>query len=198
MEEIDTPKFPSGRIMVLGHNFDSEKNYRISLNRKKENVSRNPTWKNLIGLLKEVGIAPEDVFFTNFFMGLITSDGNTGRFPGADDAAFVRRCRELFLQQVAIQRPAIILVLGIHVPSLISDLSQQLRPWANAKSFSQLDPDFGIVKHVRFDGIDHSTTVVALSHPSYRLLNVKHRRYGTHEGPAAELNLLRDALSSAH
>ena len=213
-EGTDAPEFPVGKIMVLGHNFDTEEKYHISFRRGSEDVETNHTWKNLVQLLTSVRIAPKEVFFTNFFMGLIAARKeeeetteikgkkkkvkNTGEFPGARDPEFVQRCQTFFLKQVEVQHPRLILVLGLQVPKHLSSLSDCLSPWAKATSIAQLDPQHGLIRDVRFSGIDHSTTVVVLTHPCYRRRNAKYRRYAGLKSEEAEIRLIKDALNSTH
>jgi hypothetical protein len=45
-----------------------------------------------------------------------------------------------------------------------------------------------------FEGVLHPMAVVALTHPAYRHVNVKYRRYGNLKGEEAEQALVRDAL----
>ena len=202
MESTRAPAFPVGKVMVLGHNFDSKKNYHISLQKGSEDVKKNPTWRNLVQFLANVGIAPEDIFFTNFFMGLIADRakpiGNTGTFPGAHDAAFVQRCQGFFLKQVDLQQPRVILVLGLKVPKYLSNLARPLEPWSKAKTFAAIDPHLCLIRNVVFHGLAHPTTLAVLTHPSYRPRNVKYRSYAGLRGGSAEIRLIEDALSSTH
>src|SRR5207245_237830 len=90
---VDRP-FPVGKVMVLGHNFDSEAKHRKDLQRGVcDPRVRSRTWGELHPFLVRVGLAPEDCFFTNFFMGLMAGSESEGRFPGASHPDFVTRCR---------------------------------------------------------------------------------------------------------
>jgi hypothetical protein len=46
-----------------------------------------------------------------------------------------------------------------------------------------------------FEGVLRPTAVVALTHPAYRHVNVKYRRYRNLKGEAAEHALVKDALT---
>jgi hypothetical protein len=63
------PPFPVGGVMVLGHDFHSEVGYEESLARGRKSESQ-PTWRQLIRLLCQVGIDPTRCFFTNVYLGL--------------------------------------------------------------------------------------------------------------------------------
>src|SRR6476646_111821 len=76
------PPFPFGGVMVVGHDYHSEEGYRASVLRGRESESQ-PTWRNLIELLTEASILPDDCFFTNAYMGLRRGSATTGVFPGA-------------------------------------------------------------------------------------------------------------------
>src|SRR5262245_19007114 len=112
------PTFPVGKVMVLGHDFQSEAGYRASLERTREAATQ-PTWRNLLPLLDEVDIAPTDCFFTNVYMGLREGDVTAGTLPGASDERFDLHCREFLLEQLTAQRPSLILTLGINVPPFL-------------------------------------------------------------------------------
>jgi hypothetical protein len=191
------PSFPVGGIMVLGHDFHSREGYDKSRKLGAEPLTL-PTWNNLLALLRDVGVSIERCFFTNLYMGLRSGSGTTGPFPGATDATFVAHCQAFLLEQLRIQRPALILTLGVHVPKVIGALSPQLARWAEGTGLKHLDAVGAVQRGVTFAGVDaHSTTVVALIHPSLRHASLRHRQYGQVRGPEAELAMLRAGLASA-
>jgi uracil-DNA glycosylase len=166
------PAFPIRGVMVVGQDFDSEVAYEKSLERERRDP-KSPTWENLIPFLERVGIAPKTCFFTNFFMGLRKGTKATGKFPGARDKNFVARCGEFMKEQLRVQRPQLVLTLGIQVPSRLGTLApKKLGEWVGVSSFRDLDKTkTGPVAHgVEFEGegLGFSCTVVALVHPSYR------------------------------
>jgi hypothetical protein len=191
------PPFPIGGIMVLGHDFHSEAGYNESLARSRESESQ-PTWRQLLRLLKQVDIDPVSCFFTNVYFGLRVGAGTTGPFPGATNRPFVEYCLRFLSEQINTQRPRLILTLGINVPPLIGRLSGRLEPWTDRRGLKQLDA----VGPVQFDVPFHRTppfvaTVVALTHPSLRDAGVRHRTYRGNVGHSAELAMLRDGLAPA-
>ena len=190
------PDFPVAGVMVLGHDFHSEKGYRDSLAGGCESLSQ-PTWRNLCALLDAAEIPHHRCFFTNFFMGLRAGRATTGKFPAAGNADFVAHCRAFFLKQFRAQRPSLVLTLGIHTPHAIAALAPRLRGWAVSPGLKRLD-DAGPVQHaVEFDGAPGiATTVVALTHPSLRPASVRHRRYKGQVGNQAELAMLHDAQTA--
>ena len=168
--------FPTGKVMVLGHDFHSEEQYEESRARGMEDLNA-PTWRNLLNLLKEVHLAPTDCFFTNFFMGLREGTATTGVFPGKKDKDFVKRCQAFFLEQVAMQRPRTILVLGGQVPKLLAPLSPKLHTWGKAASLGSIDrAGAGLVSQVSFRPDLPPANLVALTHPSLRHANLRHRK----------------------
>ena len=184
-------------VMILGHNFDDEENFRLSLARGKENLS-SPTWRSLLCLLDSVHLWPQQCFFTNFFVGCIAGGKSTGVFPGIKDISFRDHCRQFFLEQIRVQRPALIVTLGLEVPFQLAALSEDLCDWSQAASIRDLDALGAIRPCVGFRGCEAlTTTVVALVHPSFSRLNVRHRQYAGLKGGDAEQRLLRDALTEA-
>ncbi|HEY7848810.1 MAG TPA: hypothetical protein VIC27_02035 [Ktedonobacterales bacterium] len=196
------PPMPVGKVMALGHNFDSVAGYEISRVRGYEREN-SPTWGPLLKLLCTCDIAPEDCFFTNTYMGLKadihTSTGkniSTGPFPGAENHSFVYRCRAFLLKQIRAQQPRLMLTLGEKVLPVLTPLAPGLTAtWLGARHLADLDGSAAaLVYPVQFPGVPHSTAVVALTHPANRGPNVKRRSYNGQVGDAAECALVRDGL----
>jgi len=180
--------------MVLGHDFHSESGYQASLARGWEDAKQ-PTWHVLTWLLEGKTIALEDCFFTNFYMGLRAGSGTTGRFPGSTDPEFVERCQQFLKQQLALQRPRLVLTLGIWVPRLLAPLAPELEDWSTTRTFRDLDRSGPLRRDVSlFAG---RCTVAALTHPSLWHVSVRHRRHDGLSGKAAELALLESAVAAA-
>ena len=190
------PPLPVGGVMVLGHDFHSEVGYRESLKRGRESPSQ-PTWWVLLALLDRVGIHPAGCFFTNVYMGLRAGRKTTGPFPGAKDSAYVDHCLRFLREQLAAQRPSLVITLGVNVPPLLARLSGDLDDWGGRTGFEHLDDSGPQRTGVRFlDLPSFSTSVVALLHPSMRHSNIRKRRYRGHVGDEAEVAMLKDALAS--
>lgn len=189
-------KLPVSGIMVLGHNFDSTTGYEASVSRKKENLN-GPTWRNLIKLLEEAKIPLNECFFTNFYMGVIDGTSSTGKFPGAKDRGFVDQCRQLFTEQIRLQKPSVIFVLGTAIPRLISSMSGDLSPWAKATSLKKIDEKGALFTKVLFTEADHTCAVVSLVHPSYRQRNITYRTQPGMSGNEYELSLIKKARKHA-
>lgn len=190
------PPMPIGQVMILGHDFSSEVDYYRSLANQGENL-KSPTWRNLLWLLGEVAISPQSCFFTNVYMGLRAGNAKiTGRFPGARSPHFVHQCQTFLADQIATQRPRLILTLGVHVPAVIAPLSADLGGWAHLKRFRALDthgPSMLPTVHFR-EPINVRATVAALTHPSLWHRCVLERSYGSLHGREAELQMLREAI----
>jgi uracil-DNA glycosylase len=187
---------PVGGIMVVGHNFDSEAGFARSHLRPGENM-RGPTWRNLLAFLRSVNIAPEQCFFTNAYVGLVAGNSAVGAFPGARDPAFVRWCQRFLLKQFELMRPQLVLTLGSYAPQFLAHLSPELHTaWLRVSQLKSLDQQgTGLVYPVTIEGMPHPAAAVALTHPAYRPLNVRIRRYGEFEGEAAEQAMVCDAMT---
>jgi hypothetical protein len=191
------PAFPYGGTMILGHDFHSETGYKASLQRGHESLTQ-PTWRNLLILLDTAGITLESCFFTNVFMGLREGRATTGRFPGASDLAFVAHCMRFLFRQIDLQRPSLIVTLGIHAPKMLAPLSPGLAQWSTGTGIKHLDNAGPLLSRIEVTGIaDYRTTAVALIHPSLRHASVRHRRYRDLGGNEAELAMLREAKERA-
>jgi len=188
------PPLPENGVMVLGHDFHSETGYAKSRQLGGEPETM-PTWRNMLDLLKEVGISPENCFFTNIYMGLRAGSATTGVFPGATNTEYVKHCKQFFIDQLRMQRPKLILTLGIHVPPIIGSLSPQLTTWSQGNGLRHLDEAGPVQTKVKFEGIDdYATTVVALIHPCLRHASLRHRSYLGEVKHAAEIRMIRDAI----
>jgi hypothetical protein len=191
------PPLPIGGVMILGHNLDSERGFAQSVARGGENLN-GATWRALVNFLQQAlpGESPlRRCFFTNLLIGLIPGSSATGAFPGTKDSEFVERCRRFLTRQMEVVRPSLLLVLGAHTPRLLAPLSSALSHWATATTFADIDrDDGGLIPDARIAGVDLS--VVALTHPSYRRMNVHCRTFRGLTGEDAELEMVRQALSS--
>lgn len=98
-------------------------------------------------------------------------------------------------RQLTLQQPRLILCLGLRAAAFLSLASPQLQAWSWRK-FSKIDAaGAGLVRDVHFTGCLPAVSAVALlTHPSYRSLNSKLRKYGDLCGDDAEFALLREAL----
>lgn len=196
----DLPPMPVGGVMVVGQDFYSETGYHEILERAKRHndphPSRATTWRNLLKLLNEVPVREPECFFTNVYMGLRAGSGpNTGPFPGAKCRAFVEQCRTFFRQQLAAQRPRVILVLGAPATNFLAGMSPDLAPWSQKKMAAIDAAEAAVIAGARFetgDGV-HVASAVTLCHPSYRERHVPRRKYGRFHGHAAEVEMVRDA-----
>jgi uracil-DNA glycosylase len=190
------PPMPIGGVMVLGHNFDSEKGFADSRARGIEHIN-GPTWGTLRKLFNCAGIPMERCFFTNAFVGLKAGSDPNGAFPGAQDRDFVRRCQNFLLEQICMQQPQLILTLGVHAPQVLAPLSPELASvWKRSSTFRELDDrSAALVAPVHFHAVRYPVAVAALTHPSKRWLNVGGRAYRDKAGDEAELELLKDALA---
>lgn len=191
----ELPRFPFRKVMVLGQDFDTLSGFNDSFQRGEEDRGV-ATWLNVLKLLRRVGIPPSVCFFTNAYMGLREKGKNTGPSPGQKSPSFRNACLSFFRLQLELQKPRLILCLGLHVASFLAQASPELREWDRA-SFSTIDAaGAGLAKDVRFNDcslIVQSVAVVV--HPSFRHANIRLRGYGDLRGDDAELALLRDALA---
>jgi hypothetical protein len=149
-------QFPFGGVMVLGHNFDSESGFNKSFARKGE-ILATGTWGPLLKVLKEASIPFEQCFFTNAFMGLCEGDDSSD-FAGRSNERFRNACLAFLKTQIEIQRPRLILTLGLHSPPLLACISSDLTSWKGRPQRSGFDRTLKpvrpqILHRVQFRGI---------------------------------------------
>jgi uracil-DNA glycosylase len=162
-------------IMAIGHNFGCAE-YRRGL----ENVGREddkPTWRNLDALLRQSGSRPEQCYRTNWFIGLLPGNKQTGRFLLRPDPRYEEACSSLLLKQIAYFRPVAMLLLGPEVAARAYRIIPALRPWRNAKRWIDIDRSSvgHSVRAVEISGSDLRTNVAALLHPSFSAVNQSRR-----------------------
>lgn len=190
------PDFPLGGVMVVGQDFDTEANYRHSRERQRESEAE-PTWRNLLALLDDAGADRSRCFFTNAYMGLRTGASNTGRSPGSRSEPFSAAFREIFVEQLIVVRPRVIVLPGNQVLAFVYGLTRRPQSWRRP-NWGQID-DAGeaLMPDLEFIGTAGRYVVpaaAAVVHPSFRHANVGRRRFEGAEGRAAESRLLRAAM----
>ena len=181
-------------IMIIGQDFDSEKNHKISIKNGEENIVKNPTWRNLGLILKELNISPNNCFFTNVILGIRKGNKAIGKSPAFKDPVFIKNCQDFFLIQLKIQKPKAIIVLGKFTAQVLAGTADDLKGWSKINSFSILDEqNIQIKKDVIFqNGI--KSNLVILTPPSYRQAYVFRRQYDGFEGHSAEIKMIEAIL----
>ncbi len=192
---------PLGGVMILGHNFDSERGFRASVDRGSESLTTG-TWRNLLRLLEKTAIPVDRCFFTNAFMGLCKGDDNK-KFLGRGNSDFRAACLEFLRVQIAVQRPKLIIALGVKVPPMLAGLSDDLAPWAGRFIRKRSDPEFHlkdldaapVFGEVRFalDCGIHTATLTAIAHPSDARNGRLRKPAGFAPGPEVEVEIVRRA-----
>ena len=189
------PAMPIGKVMVLGHNLDSETTFNTALDNDGENL-KSATWRALAKTLPAAGVPLEDCFFTNFFMGLVKGSISTGAFPGANDAEFVARCRAFFVEQLKALQPRVVIVLGVQTPRHLAAVAPELARWERVRTFKHLDESgAALVKAAHVPGVDAAFSAVVVAHPSLGFANRRHRKFNGLIGDVAEAALIAAALA---
>jgi hypothetical protein len=183
--------FPVGGVMVLGHNFDSQTSFKESVSRGEEKLTSG-TWGPLVKLLSEAGVPLAECFFTNAFMGLCEGDDSFD-YRGRDHEKLRLACKDFLRAQIEIQRPRLILTLGLYVPPFLCEASKECAVWTGRKvRLSELDA-FPVVRAVEFsmnDGSLHQAAIVPLAHPSLPN-NGRRRPDGYAAGRQGEVEIVR-------
>jgi hypothetical protein len=184
-------------IMILGQDFDCEKNYQKAFQAGYEDTRKNATWRNLLAFLGEVNVSKDDCFFTNAIQGIRKGDSGTGKSPAFKDKHFIKSCQEFFLYQLEIQKPKLIFVLGKHVAEFLCSTSKDLSCWSSIKNFTTVDQENNQIITATFEnGIN--SHLVLLTHPSYRPVNVHRRRYLDHAGHEAEIMMTKAIIDKTN
>jgi uracil-DNA glycosylase len=146
----------------------------------------------LLGLLKAAGIPLEECFFSNAFMGLCKGS-NSLDYRGRDDKHFGAACLSFLTTQIELQRPKLIVTLGLHVPQILAQISPDLSPWCGPRlRLRDIDkaPIFFRVGINLSDGSSHQANVTAVAHPSMPNSG-KRQPLRFSPGKAGEVELIR-------
>jgi Uracil DNA glycosylase superfamily len=181
-------------VMAIGHNFGC-----ISYRKRIDPAGREDdqaTWRNLDALLFQAGCSPAQCFRTNWFIGLLPGDKQTGRFLLKAEPEYEDACRFLLLKQIDAIRPRAILLLGPEVASRAYTLMPSLAPWRGAEKWADIDRS--VIGHSQRDveiaGSDHRANIAALLHPSFGVAN-QGRRMQNMPVPMTEVEIVRATLT---
>jgi uracil-DNA glycosylase len=151
--------------------------------------------ENLDTLLAQAGLRPELCFRTNWFIGLLPGETQTGKFLRRPDQEYERACNNLLIKQIKALRPAAILILGPEVASRAYQLIPSLAPWRDTRRW--VDIDRSVIGHslrkAHVPGADLTTNIAALLHPSSGVAN-QSRRMANMATPVTEAEIVREAL----
>jgi hypothetical protein len=112
------PQFPVGGVLLVGHYTDSKKNHDERRGTGKPSPGEPPEgvmkmWRRFYKMVKQAGIDPQEVFFTNTYVGLGDDPRASGReFPGRRDPSFVAWCSAFLDEQIQLMRPRVVIALG--------------------------------------------------------------------------------------
>src|ERR1700758_727157 len=91
------------------------------------------TWRNLDSLLLGAGLEPVICYRTNWFIGLLPGNTQTGVYLHGSDPNYERVCLSLLSKQLEFFQPSAILLLGFDVVRRAYQLAPALDPWRNSK-----------------------------------------------------------------
>ena len=160
-----TASMPLSGTMYLGHNFDKLEGFLRSRTRGWE---ENLTWRRIRDSVLPY-LAESGVWFTNYFMGALQRESNTGPLEhNLDFFPFEEDCWDFFKVQLLKQRPRVVVALGKEVVQALSPMNRLNIPEWNlgSRAFNplRLSTRSRCIHHdespVRFK-------VVAAYHPSY-------------------------------
>ncbi len=160
-------EYPMGKTMVLGQDFGTERDIEAAKHKKLSSEREDSaTWRNLLKLLLEAGIKPEDCFYTNALMGVRpASDAKNGKSPGWADQNFVGKCTGFFHAQVSHQKPRTILALGSRVGDFLSGIYPEAAGWKKSKIKDVYAEGKHLISAMGRDG--KPVSLVLIPHPSF-------------------------------
>jgi len=152
-------------------------------------------------ILDRAKIPLDACFFTNAFMGLCKGSDNKS-YRGRSDLNFRAACLKFLKAQIEIQRPRLIVTLGVKVPPLLAAASDDLAEWRGREKRRSCDreirlkdldakPLYEVARFDLDDGIVHVCAVTAIAHPSDRRNGAKRMPSCYPKGREGEIKLIR-------
>lgn len=188
---------PKGGVLVLGQDFGDAEYTKTVVDKGGETPQASPTWRNLLKLLGDAKEPMGNCFFTNALMGLRVEKGMIGKAPGMKHDGFRQKCQEVFKEQLRLQQPRAVWVLGMEVLKFLLPLSPRMQEhWAGVSTLKELDQTAAsaLLREVAFEGVDSlKVNVAVLTHPSY-WPNLLRREFAEKDGLAALITLMQDSL----
>ena len=190
-------------VMIIGDRYSPNLNV-LKVHGVRQDHSRSThAWNELLDLLIQAGIDPLDCFFTNYLLGIRSRIPNSAsRIPhpisrmSLPSSYFRDHCRDIFRLTLELQRPRLILVLGLKAASFLSRLHPQILVWQNIKTYNNVDDEYSsIIRDVPLVSTQ-VTTLVLLLHPVRRKTHISSRKNGNSSGNSAETRLLRTVVAS--
>lgn len=157
---------PTGGVMYLGNYFDKAKGFIDSVQRGRE---ENLTWR-CIRTAVFPHIPEENVWFTNYFMGVSIGNTNIGAIERTEGfQAYEEDCWRFLNLQVSVQRPSVIAALGRNVVQPLGAQNRLNIPSWHIDSGDSYQALRFKVHEVSFchGGERIPTKIVAVYHPSY-------------------------------
>jgi uracil-DNA glycosylase len=179
--------------MAIGHNFGCSE-YRTEIQAAGREDDK-ATWRNLDILLMRAGSRSELCFRTNWFVGLLPGEEQTGKFLRQPDQSYEVACNRLLIKQIKLLRPRVILLLGPQVASRAYQIIPALAPWRGASRLIDIDRS-GIghsPRNVNIPSARVTSNIVTLLHPSFGAVNQQGRMKNMAE-PLSEADIIRAAL----
>jgi uracil-DNA glycosylase len=159
----------SKKFMIAGYQFDTRLNYLKAHGLKKNRLKTSTAWANLLLLLVKGGIDPEHCFFTNAMLGALYEGEESNRSSAFARKVFREYCRSLFRMELEIQKPQVIVVLGLKAARSLSTLHPKLEGWKTLENYTIADQD-NLIENVPLTG-SFASTFVLLTHPAGRRVN---------------------------
>jgi hypothetical protein len=104
---------PKVEALIIGQDFGTLKDFKKRVEGKGENTVTQSTWRQLNPMLANLGVNPEQCFYSNYLMGLRdTEKGNVGASMALADSNFVNLCQSFLSLQIKMLNPSCIIFLG--------------------------------------------------------------------------------------
>jgi len=189
------------KYMIVGQDYDNEDNYQKIKDTENqcEVAGNNVTWRNLLKIIDEAGIARQECFFTNALMGLRSgSTKNTG--PSilfkSENKTDLNQHVAFFRKQIELIKPKAIIAMGGQLPRFIGNCypeDPQLNKLSGIRSFKMLDNLLG-KQSFQLPTVNGFIPIVFITHTSLYFANVGNRMKYESNGSSNGINYEREKL----
>lgn len=122
------PPFPHSGVMLVGHHLDAETSYLRALREGRAHgdpcpdAKRMRFWSRLYALLDTAEIPREAIFVTNVHPALVSGDDPRRNIRVGPGDAWASTIRELFVGQLEVMEPSLVVALGRAPQRFIEDI----------------------------------------------------------------------------
>jgi len=179
------------KIMVVAEQFHPNQGFLRELSPVRPRMKTTPFWDKVLHLLMDSDIDPLHCFFTNLVLGIRIPDKKPVKATSFVARMFNEHCKAVFRKELEMQKPKLILVLGMEAGLFLSTFHPKLRFWAKLRNFEKID-QLGLALMENIQMTDQvTTTLILIVNPSAPKSRVPVRKFMKYKGREAEIRMIK-------